>query len=257
MLNPERVPNLASYTDDRLLIPGDLTLHQYFLNIISTSPHLKNFSVKHRCPESALTPHVVMHPGITRFSTSDGTFLRSLTLPGLTNMELGDRSMYLDIHEEISSLYDLVVRSACNLSSLKLVLCSVSDNLIHILEASPDLTTLVLDFYITHTDDSVWAIASLFDRLRSSEHVLVPRLQSLSLSLEVEDYIDTDYGIFGPSFGHIIEDRWRNGTLRSITVAMYYNEEEFALSSDSRNKLMKLKDEGMNVKFRRSGKSLL
>ncbi|PBK84208.1 hypothetical protein ARMGADRAFT_613663 [Armillaria gallica] len=47
VLIPQGVPNLTSYTDDRTGV-GDLTLHQHFLNIIRTSPHLKSFSVKHR-----------------------------------------------------------------------------------------------------------------------------------------------------------------------------------------------------------------
>ncbi|KAK0221380.1 hypothetical protein IW262DRAFT_894645 [Armillaria fumosa] len=256
VLNPEGAPNLTSYTDDRVLIFGDPALSQHFLHIIRTSLHLKSFSIKHRCPEPVPTPRVV-NPGITRFSTSDATFLRSLTLPGLKNMELGDRTVSLDIHEEISTLYDLVVHSACNLSSLKLVHCAVNEELIHILEASSDLTTLTLEFSTTEVDDSLRTIKRLFDRLRSSEHVLVPRLQSLSLSLEVDDFISTDYGLFGPSFGHTIEDRWRNGTLRSITVATFPNGGEFTLSPGSRNKLMKLKDEGMNIKFRRSGKLLV
>ncbi|KAK0504466.1 hypothetical protein EDD18DRAFT_503851 [Armillaria luteobubalina] len=52
VLNPEGVPNLTSYTDDRPLISGDLTLRQHFLNIIRTSPHLKSFSIKHCCSET-------------------------------------------------------------------------------------------------------------------------------------------------------------------------------------------------------------
>ncbi|KAK0504467.1 hypothetical protein EDD18DRAFT_1099643 [Armillaria luteobubalina] len=192
-----------------------------------------------------------------RLSILDGTFLRSLTLLGLKNMELGDGNLVVDLNEEISSLYDLVVHSACNLSSLKLVHCAASEDLIHVLEASADLATLILEFSTTEEDTSLWTIKSLFDRLRSSEHVLVPRLQSLSLSLEVEDYISTDYEIFGPSFGHTIEDQWRNGTLHSITVDTFPNRREFALSLGSRNKLMQLKDEGMKIKFRRSGKSLV
>ncbi|KAK0432269.1 hypothetical protein EV421DRAFT_1507569 [Armillaria borealis] len=150
VLIPRGVPNLTSYTDDRPRI-GDVTLHQHFLNIIRTSPHLKGFSVKHKSPLTLATPPSrIVHPCITWLSAADGTFLRSLTLPGLKNVELSRCSSAspseLDIHYEISSLYDLVIHSACALSSLRVVHCAVNENLIHILEASPDLTSLLLDF---------------------------------------------------------------------------------------------------------------
>ncbi len=118
-----------------------------------------------------------------------------------------------DIHHEVSSLYDLVVHSACNLSSLKVVNCAVNENLIHILEASPELTSLTLQ--ISEWDGgSAQTIKDLFDRLRSFEHVLVPRLQSLTLTMEDADFLGTDFGLFGRVFGYFIEDRWRKGILR-------------------------------------------
>ncbi len=260
VLIPQGVPNLTSYTDGRKKI-GDMTLNRHFLNIISTSPHLKSFSIKHRSPLAVPTPRVV-HPGITRLSAADGAFLRSLTLPELKNVELYSSALRSrDIHHEISSLYDLVVHSACNLSSLKVVNCALNENLIHILEASPELTSLTLE--ISEWDGgSAQTIRDLFDRLRSFEHVLVPRLQSLTLTMEDADFLGTDFGLFGHIFGYFIEDRWRKGILRSVTVTLMIHwgvtsPSEFPLSQGCREKLIRLKDEGMDVKFISRGKSLL
>ncbi|KAK0487904.1 hypothetical protein IW261DRAFT_654732 [Armillaria novae-zelandiae] len=254
VLIPAGVPNLTSYTDFR---PGiqDPKLRQHFLNIIRTSPHLKSFSISDMCPPTDPTPRVA-HPGIAHLRASDGTFLRSLTLPGLTKMELHRAVMFQGTYE-ISSLYDLVVHSACNLSSLKVVNCRVNEDLIHILEASPDLTTLILEIHGSETNNSPRTIKSLFDQLRSSEHVLVPRLQSLALSLKTVGFLSTYDELFDSSFGYTIEDRWRNRSLCSLTVAIEPIWREFKLSPISRRRLMMLKDEGMNVEFRRSGTSLV
>ncbi|KAK0445857.1 hypothetical protein EV421DRAFT_297115 [Armillaria borealis] len=257
VLIPQGVPNLTSYTDGRARV-GDLTLHQHFLNIIRTSPHLKSFSIMRIWSPTVATPHVV-HPGITHLSTADGTFLRSLRLPGLKNMELYDSTRVFQdhIYHEISSLYDLVIHSACNLSSLKVVDCAVNENLIHILEASPDLTSLTLQKNV-YDSDSAQTIKSLFDRLRSFEHVLVPRLQSLTLTMEDADFLSTestDVGLYDRLFGYFIEDRWRKGILRSVTVTI--QSREFTLSQGFRENMIRLKDEGMDVEFSSQGKSLL
>ncbi len=263
VLIPQGMPNLTSYTDDRPRI-GDIAVHQHFLNIIRTSPHLKSFSVKHRNPLTLTAPPSrIVHPCITWLSAADGTFLRSLTLPGLKDVELSRYNSAspseLDIHYEISSLYDLVVHSACALFSLKVIHCAVNENLIHILEASPDLTSLSLDFS-SWDGDSAQTMKSLFDRLRSFEHVLVPRLQSLTLILKDADFLGTDFGLFGHLFGYFIEDRWRKGVLCSVTVRIPWGEtsrSEFPLSRGCREKLIRLKDEGMNVEFISRGNSLL
>ncbi|KAK0243712.1 hypothetical protein EDD85DRAFT_805144 [Armillaria nabsnona] len=258
VLIPLGVPNLTSYTDDRTRAFGDLTLHQHFLNIIRTSPHLKSFSTRHRSSVTVPTPRVV-HPGITWLSATDGTFLRSLTLPALRNMELYHSALWS--RDIVTSLYDLVVHSACNLSSLKVVNCVVNEKLIHILEASPELTSLTLQ--ISEWDSgSAQTIKDLFDRLRSFEHVLIPRLQSLTLTMEDADFLGTDFGLFGHLFGYFIEDRWRKGILRSVTVTLmiYWgitSQSESPLSQGCREKLIRLKDEGMDVKFISRGKSLL
>ncbi len=260
VLIPQGVPNLTSYTDDRTGVVDPMH-HQHFLNIICTSPHLKSFAVKHKSSVTDPTPRVV-HPGITWLSATDGIFLRSLTLPALKNMELYDSaSWFRDTYHEVSSLYDLVVHSACDLSSLKVVNCAVNENLIHILEASPELISLTLQ--ISEWDDgSAQTIKDLFDRLRSFEHVLVPRLQSLTLTMEDADFLGTDFGLFGHVFGYFIEDRWRKGILRSVTVTLIIHwgvtsRSEFPLSQGCREKLIRLKNEGMDVKFISGGKSLL
>ncbi|KAK0221381.1 hypothetical protein IW262DRAFT_1373334 [Armillaria fumosa] len=252
VLIPRGVPNLTSYTDTGPR-DGDPTLRLLFLNIIRTSPHLKTFSIGLMYSPIVPTPRVV-HPGITCLSTSDGTFLRSLTLPELKYMELYDSEQ--DTHDEISSLYDLVVHSACNLSSLKVVHCAVNENLIHILEASPDLATLILEFPMYNAADviSVQTVKSLFDGLGGFKHVLVPRLRSLSLTI---DLCNTDFGLFDHLFGYCIEDRWRKGILHSVTVAIPWIGTEFTLSQDFREQLIRLKDEGMDVEFTSRGKSLL
>ncbi len=259
VLIPQGVPNLTSYTDSRAR-NRDLTLYQHFLNIIRTSPHLKSFSIRYMCLLIVPTP-LVVHPGITHLSTSDGSFLRSLRLPGLKNMELYDSARQSpDIYYGISSLYDLVIHSACNLSSLKVVDCAVNENLIHILEASPDLTSLTLQKDVCD-DESVQTIESLFDRLRSFEHVLVPRLQSLTLTGGFADLLDTestDFRLFGHLFEYCIEDRWRKGILRSVTVTFSWERTKFTLSQGFREKMIRLKDEGMDVEFSDSqGESLL
>ncbi|KAK0243713.1 hypothetical protein EDD85DRAFT_170292 [Armillaria nabsnona] len=255
VLIPLGVPNLTSYTDDRGRGVGDQMFHQHFLDVIRTSPHLKSFSDKHRSSFTVSMPRVV-HPGITWLTTGDGTFLRNLTLPGLKHVELDNPKRHTwDIHYEISSLYDLVVHSACNLSSLKVVYCALDENLIYILDASPDLTslTLIFSWRAWHGDSaSARTLKSLFDRLGSSEHVLVPRLQSLTLSMDVDNF--EDYGLFGPPFGYFVEDRWRKGILRSVTVKFSH---WFTLSQGCREKLIRVKDEGMNIEFSTSGFSML
>ncbi|KAK0487903.1 hypothetical protein IW261DRAFT_1450858 [Armillaria novae-zelandiae] len=252
LLIPQGVPKLTSYTD---IGPryGDPTLRQHFLEIIRTSPHLKSFSIGQMCSPIVPTLRVV-HPGITRLSTSDGTFLRSLTLPELKNMELYDSDE--NTHDEISSLYDLVVHSACNLSSLKVVYCALNENLIHILEASPDLTTLILEFSLCGAAgaNSVPTVKSLFDGLGGFKHILVPRLRNLSLTIALGN---EDFGIFDHPFGYCIEDRWRKGILHSVTVAIPWIGTEFTLSQDCREQLIRLKDEGMDIEFTSRRKSLL
>ncbi|SJL15447.1 uncharacterized protein ARMOST_18945 [Armillaria ostoyae] len=259
VLIPQGVPNLISYMDYRSRVEG-LMLHQHFLKIVRTSPHLKSFSVMHSSPFTATVPTPrIVHPGITWLSAADGTFLRSLTLPGLKNVNLYNSALRSrDIHREISSLYDLVVRSACNLSFLRVVNCAVNENLIHILDASTDLTSLTLQIPVWD-GDSAQTLKCLFDRLRSSEHVLVPRLQRLTLLLKAADFLGiySDSGLFGPPFGYFIEDRWRKGTLRSVTVTIRRGTAGFTLSQGCREKLIRLKDEGMNIEFSRSGTSLL
>ncbi|PBK84204.1 hypothetical protein ARMGADRAFT_1088659 [Armillaria gallica] len=136
----------------------------------------------------------------------DGAFLHSLTLPALKNMELYDSASWTqDIYHEVSLLYDLVIHSAYNLSSLKVVNCALNENLIHILEASPELTSLMLQ--ISEWDSgSAQTIKDLFDRLRNFEHVLIPRLQSFTLTMEDADFLGTNFGLFGHIFGYFIED---------------------------------------------------
>ncbi len=259
VLIPQGVPNLTSYTDDRSRV-AELMLHQHFLKIIRTSPHLKSFSAMHRSPFTATVPTPrIVHPGIIWLSAADGTFLRSLTLPGLKHVNLYSSALRSrDIHHEISSFYDLVVHSACNLSFLRVVNCAVNENLIHILDASTDLTSLTLHISAWY-GDSAQTLKSLFDRLRSSEHVLVPRLQRLTLLLKAADFLgtDSDSGLFGPPFGYFIEDRWRKGILRSVTVTIRWGTAEFTLSQGCREKLIRLKDEGMDIEFSRLGTSLL
>ncbi|KAK0504465.1 hypothetical protein EDD18DRAFT_1133917 [Armillaria luteobubalina] len=249
---PWGVPNLTSYTDTGPRA-GDPTLRQHFLNIIRTSPRLKSFSIGRMYSPIVPTPRVV-HPGITRLSLSDGAFLRSLTLPELKNIELFDSGE--DFHDEISSLYDLVIHSACNLSCLKVVDCPVNEYLIHILEASPDLTTLMLEFSVCNAADaiSVQTVKSLFDGLAGFKHVLISRLRSLSLTIAL---CNADFGLFDDLFGYCIEDRWKKGTLHSVTVAIPWIGTEFTLSQDCQELLIRLKDEGMDVEFTNREKSLL
>ncbi|KAK0193405.1 hypothetical protein F5146DRAFT_1030462 [Armillaria mellea] len=257
VLIPRGVPNLTSYTDNRSRV-GDATLHQHFLDIIRTSPHLTSFSVKCVSPVTLAAPQSrIVHPCITRLSAADGTFLRSLVLPGLKHVELlGNTLLPLsqpDNHHEISSLYDLIVHSACSLSSLKIAHCAINETLIHILEASPGLTSLTLDFF-SSGGDYPRTIENLFDRLRSFEHALVPRLQSLALTLKDTDFLrsGSDIGLFGHLFGHLMEDRRRKGSLRSVTIRIPWGaapQSKFALSQGCREKLIRLKDEGMNVEF--------
>ncbi|KAK0183752.1 hypothetical protein F5146DRAFT_1080346 [Armillaria mellea] len=259
------VPNLTSYTDDRSRV-GDAALHQHFLDIIRTSPHLTSFSVKYVSPVTLAAPQSrIVHLCITRLSAADGTFLRSLVLPGLKHVELlGNTLLPLsqpDNHHEISSLYDLIVHSACSLSSLKIAHCAINETLIHILEASPGLTSLTLDFF-SSGGDYPRTIENLFDRLRSFEHALVPRLQSLALTLKDTDFLrsGSDIGLFGHLFGHLMEDRRRKGSLRSVTIRIPWGaapQSKFALSQGCREKLIRLKDEGMNVEFISLGDSLL
>ncbi|KAK0457474.1 uncharacterized protein EV420DRAFT_1643807 [Desarmillaria tabescens] len=205
----------------------------------------------------------IIHPSIASLTAADGAFLRSLTLPGLKNMVLyGSTSRSQpDIYYAVSSLYNLIVHSACALSSLRIIIsnCAIDQNLIHILEASPDLTSLGLEFLTWH-GDSVQTIQTLFGRLGSFEHVLIPKLQSLALVLEEADFLGTNFGLFGYLFAYFVEDRWRKGTLRSVTVTIPWttsSQPEFPLSQACRETLIKLENEGMDVEFISRGASLL
>ncbi|PBK61793.1 hypothetical protein ARMSODRAFT_1025340 [Armillaria solidipes] len=257
---PRMCPKLNSFTDNRRW--GDDGLHQHFLDIVRYFPDLRNFAVHLTGSFSIANPRIV-NQSIIQLTASSGSFLRSITLPQLKDMDLmgSGSGSQADIHDTISSLYDLVAHSACSLASLKVSGCAVDKHLIYILQASPEITALSLIFS-KWQGDSVQTVQSLITRLGEEEPALVPNLQTLSLKVRPDASSQTlVMGLLESNFLDSIEKRWRKGSLRSVTVnilpQLQASQGEFTLTRPCHERLARMRKEGFGVCFCRHYISLL
>ncbi|KAK0487889.1 hypothetical protein IW261DRAFT_653356 [Armillaria novae-zelandiae] len=212
LIAPCLVPKLKSFSDKRRKADG-----AHYLEIIRTNPALKRLSVEHEGTFTVTTPDIV-HSSITSLTTCNGSFLRSIRLPSLERACLAGFNESQP-HHAIASLYDLINRSMCSLTSLGIQNCPVDHHLILALEASPELTILDLRFFKWEAV-SISTMESLVIRLntQSTRPALVPKLQSLRLLLAESSAIDP--GIVGMGLGTAIEDQWRERTLLSVCVTV-------------------------------------
>ncbi|KAK0243703.1 hypothetical protein EDD85DRAFT_170157 [Armillaria nabsnona] len=250
---PRMCPKLRSFADHRQVGVGE-ELHQHFLDIFGSSPGLRDFDVKLTgfFPIADLR---IVNTSITQLSACSGSFLRSIILPKLKDVQLHGPApgVHLYIHDGVASLYDLVTHSGCSLTSLHISDCAVDERLIFILRASPEIVTLSLSFR-KWQGDSVQTIQSLIAELNilgKAEPALVPNLHRFSLDLPKGSALLLDMGLLGSNFVDSIENRWRKGSLRSVDVHIGHPWLDigggFTLTRACHERLARMEKEGLSV----------
>ncbi len=144
---PFPADNLVLFSDCRPL--PDREMVPQCLDINPSAPNLFYFSYHHYSslvPLSSGPYHPpIVHQSLRRLSTSLGAFIDSLVVPGLTWMTSGSvesNRIIMCPRDTLSHLYILVIRSHCSLTILTFIDAIMDENLIPILQLSPQLISL-------------------------------------------------------------------------------------------------------------------
>jgi hypothetical protein len=207
----------------------------------SASTHLRNLSnAAHTLVECdlGLASHVVEDdalgfrgtmtlPRLRRLviNRTASAFLNCLATPALHDLHICD-----SIHYALPFLH----RSACALSRLTLFMCTPTPAVVLLLQATPTLTTLDIDF-LGETNSLISALAGTPD-----VPPLCPGLTSLSWG-DRRDTIDR------AAFVDMIESRWRSASKRRLRfVGVYPGRMRMKAQ---RRRLLAFADEGLEVEI--------
>ncbi|KAK0184426.1 hypothetical protein F5146DRAFT_1006432 [Armillaria mellea] len=178
---PFPVENLVSFADARPL-PEDDTVPEY-LAVIALAPNLSDFSYRHYSvvPESPWS-----------ISSSDRTPITSNTLSS-------DEDAIACPRDALFHLHNLVLRSQCSLTTLSFIDATMDDNLLPILQLSPQLVSLSFEDR-EWTGDSDAAMQSIFIAMAETiqvgeavHHTLIPILKNLEIVLQKVEFDSVGY----------------------------------------------------------------
>ncbi|KAG7441779.1 uncharacterized protein BT62DRAFT_1011074 [Guyanagaster necrorhizus] len=206
--------NLVSFLDGRKL-PDNVTTINY-LDIVASAPNILYFSYHHHSPipeSSGPYSRHIINSSLRTLSASLGSFLSSIVLPALKEMTLTSGCPnYHTVSSEpiicpedaLSHLHALIIRSQCSLTVLRFVDATMDDNLIPILQLSPQLVTLVFEYNAwSSTPDNIMETFVLkmseITRVGAETYpVLLPCLKELEfyvddIEFESVDFLNTDF----------------------------------------------------------------
>ncbi|PBK96271.1 hypothetical protein ARMGADRAFT_1077763 [Armillaria gallica] len=206
---PFPAENLVIFSDARRLPEHD-TVPKY-LDIIASAPNLLEFMYHHHSvvPQSPGPYHPqIVHQSLQTLSASLGGLLCSLVLPALTQMTLASIKAEEDVMvcpvDALFHLYDLVVRSHCSLTTLTFIDAIMDEDLLPILQLSPQLVSLSFqDKQSSRASDTT--MVSLFIDMTETvrvgdalHHTLLPCLKELEILLDNVEfdrvkYLDVDF----------------------------------------------------------------
>ncbi|KAJ6506278.1 hypothetical protein C8R47DRAFT_112426 [Mycena vitilis] len=127
------------------------------------------------------TPQMITLPNLRRLSSKDVNVVAHLTAPLLERLRLALRGPR-QRRESIDMLLPFIHRSACALTRLALVECSVNPAVISVLGALPTLTSLLIDLESDkHSPSDDWATAMSISGTSSD---ICPRLTSFELGIQ-------------------------------------------------------------------------
>ncbi|KAK0197712.1 hypothetical protein F5146DRAFT_995344 [Armillaria mellea] len=141
--------NLVAFSDTRPLPEHD-TVPKY-LDIIASAPNLLEFTCHHYSvvPDSPGPYHPqIVHQSLRTLSASLGALFCSLVLPALTYMTLAPVKAEEEVvacpTDALFHLYDLSYRSQCSLTTLTFIDAIMDEDLLPILQLSPQLELEIL-----------------------------------------------------------------------------------------------------------------
>ncbi|KAK0447881.1 uncharacterized protein EV420DRAFT_1712846 [Desarmillaria tabescens] len=257
---------IISFSDTRPYKGHELTRH--LLSVLRDFPQLRSFEYlssdfrRYTDPFFVLDPRV-RNPGVHTLSACDCSFLRSLELPSLKEMELttGTANYNLDTEMNVfcppgalESLKVLIYNSDCALTKLTIAHARMNSNLIDILELSRTLSELNIQIraWTALADDDVLraVVSSLAETDDHGRHRVIPYLRSLSIEAcsfvpSIAHYHAT---FFDRKFVEMISSRVKvvNPCLRSLNVVLQ-GQLEWSLTGGDEDRLNLLSKDGLRV----------
>lgn len=202
--------NLVSFLDARPLSRSQGTPE--YLDIIASAPNILLFSYHHHTviPQSAgLQFPIVRNVSLRTLSASLGGFLSSLDLPGLTSVTLTSGcKMTKVVHADaivcpadaLTGLQVLILRSRCSLTTLHLVDVTMDDHFLSILQLSPQLLSLTIEYHVWTDESSVATMSRLFHQMTETRligdnvhYTLVPSLKELAIIMHQVDDLPVNF----------------------------------------------------------------
>ncbi|KAK0493382.1 hypothetical protein EDD18DRAFT_1179873 [Armillaria luteobubalina] len=230
---------LINFTDRR--VPDPRHPHPSSLNIVRTAPDLQTFHNTDALP-SRITPRI-RHEHLTTINTCDPCLLSSLSLPALTDVTLSHPPAGFPPQSDgLQALHDLVSHSHCSLLSLRLLETPLNRHLSGILERSPKLTSLSLEFFQWRRTDDV-CLKSII-----AHESLMPHLKTLIFLHRfirvVPDLDETAAKFVDAVFVDAVALRWKSSFLKTVQVDVDF---PVSLSSADVARLKGLKEEGLGI----------
>ncbi|KAK0216145.1 hypothetical protein IW262DRAFT_1320278 [Armillaria fumosa] len=255
---------LISFSDTRPYDSHELTRH--FLSVLRDYPKLQSFEYlscefPHDTPSFFEVSPRVRNPNVHKLSACDCSFLRSLELPSLEEMELATGGENCD-HEggsvfcpygALESLKILISNSGCSLTKLTIAHAHLNDNLVGILRLSSTLSELkikITAWTVPVDDDALRAIVlSLAEVDDCGQHRVVPCLCSLSIeACSFQSTTRYQATFLDHKFVEMISSRAKvvGPWLHSLNIVLQ-GQLEWSLTGRDENRLNSLSKNGLQV----------
>ncbi len=230
---------LINFIDRRIPDPRHPS-HPSSLNIIRSAPDLQTFHNSDALP-SRITPRI-RHEHLTTINICDSCLLGSLSLPALTVVTLArPPTGFPPQSDRLQALHDLVSHSHCSLSFLRLLETPLNRHLSGILERSPKLASLSLEFFQWRRTDDV-CLRSII-----AHDGLMPHLRTLIFLrhfIRVGDMDETAAKFVDAVFVDAVAARWKSSFLKTVQIDV---DLPVSLSSADVARLKGLKEEGLGI----------
>ncbi|PBK80619.1 hypothetical protein ARMGADRAFT_1068875 [Armillaria gallica] len=255
---------IISFSDTRPYESHELTRH--FLSVLRDCPQLQSFEYlssdfRHDTPPFFELSPRVRNPKVHTLSACDCSFLRSLELPSLKQMELATWTESCDHAGSnvfcppgaLESLKVMIFNSGCSLTKLTISHTRLNDHLVGILRLSRTLSELKIKIvaWTAPVDDDalravVLSLAEVDDR---GQHCVVPCLCSLSIEACNFEYRPRYQATFlDRKFVEMISSRVKmiGPWLHSLNVVLQ-GQLEWSLTGRDEDRLNLLSKDGLQV----------
>lgn len=210
------------------------------LDIIRSAPDLQTFHNSDALP-SRIIPRI-QHDHLTTINICDSSLLGSLSLPALTDVTLArPPTGFPPQADRLRALHDLISHSLCSLLSLRLLETPLNHYLSGILERSPKLASLSLEFFQWRRSDDI-CLRSIIAR-----DGLVPHLKALIFLrhfIRFGDTEETGARFVDAVFVDAVAMRWKSSYLKTVQIDV---DLPVSLSSADVSRLKGLKEEGLGI----------